>query len=83
MKIVRDDVKMTRFSEVAIGAVFIEEDTVYMKTPEFYEIEGDDCDYEEERHYQRNAIGLGSGTFNRFSDWDMVRVCNDAYIVVN
>ena len=83
MKIVRDDVKMTRFSEVTIGAVFIEEDTVYMKTPEFYEIEGDDCDYKEEHHYRYNAIGLGSGTFNGFSDWDMVRVCNDAYLVVN
>ena len=83
MKIVRDDVKMTRFSEVAIGAVFIEEDTVYMKTPEFYEIEGDDCDYEEEHHYQYNAISLSSGAFARFVSSDVVRVCNDAYLVVN
>ena len=83
MKIVRNDVKETKYSEVAIGAVFIEEDTVYMKTPEFYEIEGDDCDYEEEHHYRYNAIGLGNGMFNGFSDWDMVRVCNNAYLVVN
>ena len=83
MKIVRNDVKETKFSEVAVGAVFIEEDIVYMKTSDFYEIEGDDCDYEEEHHYMYNAIGLGNGTFNCFSDWDMVRVCNDAHLVVN
>lgn len=83
MKIVRNDVKETKFGDVAVGSVFIEEDTVYMKTFDFYEIEGDDCDYEEERHYQHNAINLGSGMFNHFSDWDMVRVCNDAQLVVN
>lgn len=83
MKIVRNDVKETKFGDVAVGSVFIEEDIVYMKTSDFYEIEGDDCDYEEERHYMYNAIGLGNGTFNRFSDWDMVRVSNDAHLVVN
>ena len=83
MKIVREDIKETKFGDVAVGTVFIDEDVVYMKTFEFYEIEGDDCDYEEERHYQRNAINLGSGMFNRFSDWDTVRVCNDAQLVVN
>ena len=83
MKIVRNDVKETKFSEVAVGAVFIEEDAVFMKTFDFYEIEGDDCDYEGGHHYMYNAIGLGNGTFNRFSDWDMVRVCNDAHLVVN
>ena len=83
MKIVRNDVKETKFGDVAVGAVFIDEDVVYMKTFDFYEIEGDDCDYEEEHHYQYNAINLGSGMFNRFSDWDLVRVCNDAQLVVN
>jgi len=83
MKIVRNDVKETKFDEVAVGAVFIYEDAVYMKTFDFYEIEGDDCDYEEEHHYMYNAIDLGNGMFNRFSDWDMVRVCNDAQLVVN
>lgn len=83
MKIVRNDVKETKFGDVKVGAVFIEEDDVFMKTFDFYEIEGDDCDYEEEHHYMYNAICLGSGSFARFSDHDMVRVCNDAHLVVN
>ena len=83
MKIVRNDVKETKFGDVAVGAVFIEEDEAFMKTLDFYEIEGDDCDYEEEHHYMYNAISLGNGSFSCFSDWDMVRVCNDAYLVVN
>ena len=83
MKIVRNDVKETKFGDVAVGAVFIDEDVVYMKTFDFYEIEGDDCDYEEEHHYQYNAISLSSGAFARFVSSDVVRVCNDAYLVVN
>lgn len=81
MKIVRNDVKETKFGDVAVGAVFIYEDAVYMKTFDFYEIEEDD--FAEKFHYSYNAIDLGNGTFNRFSDWDMVRVCNDAHLVVN
>lgn len=83
MKIVRNDVKETKFGDVKVGAVFIEEDDVFMKTLDFYEIEGDDCDYEEERHYMYNAIDLGNGEFARFGYGDMVRVCNDAHLVVN
>ena len=81
MKIVRNDMKETKFGDIAAGSVFIEEDAVFMKTPEFYEVEEDDC--EEKFHYKYNAIDLGNGMFNRFSDWDMVRVCNDAHLVVN
>lgn len=83
MKIVRNDVKVTKFGDVAVGSVFIEDDVVFMKTFDFYEIKGDDCDYEEERHYMYNAIDLGNGTFARFVGHDLVRVCNDAHLVVN
>lgn len=81
MKIVREDAKVTKFGDVAVGSVFIEEDTVFMKTLEFYEIE-EDC-LGDETHYMYNAIGLGNGTFSRFTDYDMVKVCNDAHLVVS
>jgi hypothetical protein len=83
MKIVREDIKVTKFGDVKVGAVFIESDVVFMKTLEFYEIEEDSYNYEEEHRYQYNAISLGSGEFARFVYSDMVRVCNDAQLVVN
>lgn len=82
MKIVREDVKVTKFGDVAVGSVFIEDDVVFMKTLEFYEIEEDYCG-EEIHRYMYNAISLGSGAFGRFVDSDMVRVSNDAHLVVN
>ena len=83
MKIIREDIKVTKFSDVKVGSVFIDEDAVFMKTSEFYEIEYNDYDHEEETHYSYNAIDLGNGTFARFVGHDMVRVCNDAHLVVN
>ena len=83
MKIVRNDVKETKFSDVKIGAVFIQDDIVFIKTFEFYEIEEDSYNYEKERRYRYNAINLGSGEFARFTDSDMVKVSNDAHLVVN
>lgn len=81
MKIVRNDVKLTKFDDVAVGSVFIQDDTIYMKTLEIYEIEEDD--YEEELRYKYNAIDLGNGAFYRFVGHDMVMVCGDAYLVIN
>lgn len=80
MKIVRDDMKVIRFGDIAVGSVFIEDDVVFMKTLEFYEIEEDD--YKDEHRYKHNAISLGSGSFALFVDSNMVKVCNDAYLVV-
>ena len=80
MKIVREDVKVTKFGDVAVGSVLIEDDIVFMKTLEFYENEEDD--YEEENHYAHNAIRLSSGEFSHFTDYDMVKVCYDAHLVV-
>jgi hypothetical protein len=80
MKIVREDVKVTRFGDVAVGSVFIEDDIVFMKTLKFYEIEEDG--YEEEARYAHNAIRLSTGEFSHFTDYDMVKVCNDAQLVV-
>lgn len=83
MKIVRNDVKMTKFGDIKVGAVFIQDDVAFMKTLEFCEIEESEYTCEEEHRYQYNAIDLGSGEFARFVYSDMVRVCNDAYLVVN
>lgn len=81
MKIVRNDVKETKFGDVAVGSVFIAEDAVFMKTFESYEIEKNG--YDEEVRYSHNAIDLSGGNFARFSDLDMVRVCNNAHLVVD
>lgn len=81
MKIVRNDVKVTKFNDVAVGSVFIQDDVVFIKTLEFYEIEKDS--YGEETHFDYNAINLGNGEFACFAFSDMVRVCNDAHLVVN
>lgn len=83
MKIVREDVKVTKFGDIKVGAVFIQDDAAFMKTLEFCEIEESNYGYEEEHRYQYNAIDLGNGEFARFGYGDMVRVCNDAYLVVN
>ena len=81
MKIVRNDMKLTKFDDIAVGSVFIQDDVVYMKTLEIYEIEKDG--YEEELRYKYNAINLGNGEFYRFVGHDMVIVCSDAYLVIN
>lgn len=80
MKIVREDMKEIRFGNIAVGSVFIEGDTVYMKTLDAYEIEKNG--HEEELCYKFNAVILDSGEFTRFVDSDMVKTCNDAYLTV-
>lgn len=80
MKIVREDMKVIRFGDIAVGSVFIEDDVVYMKTLDVYEIKKDN--YEEEPCYKSNAVILGGGEFTCFANSDMVRVCNDAYLTV-
>lgn len=79
MKIVREDMKVTKFHEVDIGAVFVQDDVVYMKTPNFCGIEEEA--YQEE-HCKFNAICLHNGNLSYFNYSDTVKVYCDACLVV-
>ena len=80
MRIIREDVKMSRFEEIDVGEVFIAEDDVYMKTSSFYEIETNYA--EQESRWRYNAICLSTGCFNLFSDSDRVKSCGEACLTV-
>lgn len=80
MRIIREDVKMSRFEEIDVGEVFIAEGDVYMKTSSFYEIETNYA--EQESRWRYNAICLSTGCFNLFSDSDRVKSCGEVCLTV-
>lgn len=80
MRIIREDVKMSRFEKINLGGVFVAEDDVYMKTSSFYEIETNYA--EQESRWRYNAISLSTGYFNLFADDDEVKPCGEACLTV-